>query len=240
MNDNQHLCELSNQEANNTEPPTPTSQTSSMRETLTPSTSTSEEACKSLNNKHKLISIESLREVMLLDGVPIHIDNDNTDCIACRLRNHVQTEAIVTMVCAACSEFPRLCSAQCFRWWHMVHLPAMRNKPRTVIESEQSGTTISESNNQVVVSELQAVDGSSEFKPPEKKLVLQPSTAPVRRRVGKRKRRKGFRLCHVKKKVISVWPVSKSCRPPKKPHANSDDPQWRPNRGFIEKVNINN
>ncbi|CAH8824283.1 unnamed protein product [Trichobilharzia szidati] len=90
INDNQHLCELSNHVVNNTVPTN--SQTSSICETLTPSTSTSEEAWKPLSQKHKLRSIESLCEVMLLDGIPIPFTNENTDCVACKLRNHVQTE----------------------------------------------------------------------------------------------------------------------------------------------------
>ncbi|CAH8824289.1 unnamed protein product [Trichobilharzia szidati] len=132
INDNQHLCELSNHVVNNTVPTN--SQASSICETLTPSTSTSEEAWKPLSQKHKLRSIESLCEVMLLDGIPIPFTNENTDCVACKLRNHVQTETVIRMVCAACPEFPRLCSAQCFRWWHNVHLPALRNKPRAIID----------------------------------------------------------------------------------------------------------
>ncbi|CAH8868295.1 unnamed protein product [Trichobilharzia szidati] len=213
INDNQHLCELSNHVVNNTV--SNNSQTSSICETLTPSTSTSEEAWKPLNQKHKLRSIESLCEVMLLDGIPTPFTNENTDCVACKLRNHVQTETVIRMVCAACPEFPRLCSAQCFRWWHNVHLPALRNKPRTIIESEQTGTTTKKSNNQVMVSEFQVLDQSSELKAPEKS-VPQPCTASVRRLVGKRKRRKRFLYSNAKRKVIPVWPKSKSRRPPKK------------------------
>ncbi|CAH8868311.1 unnamed protein product [Trichobilharzia szidati] len=201
INDNQHLCELSNHVVNNTV--SNNSQTSSICETLTPSTSTSEEAWKPLNQKHKLRSIESLCEVMLLDGIPTPFTNENTDCVACKLRNHVQTETVIRMVCAACPEFPRLCSAQCFRWWHNIHLPALRNKPRTIIESEQTGTTIKKSNNQVMVSEFQVLDQSSELKAPEKS-VPQPCTASVHRLVGKRKRRKRFLYSNAKRKVIPV------------------------------------
>ncbi|CAH8847835.1 unnamed protein product [Trichobilharzia szidati] len=190
INNIHHLCEPSNQVVNNTVPPN--SQISSTCGTLTPSTSTStpEEAWKPISDKHKLISIDFLCQYMLETGATTTgFISDTTECSACKLRNCVHYETEVTMVCAACPRFPRLCSAQCFGWWHNVHLPASGNKPGTTIESNQTDTTIRKSNDQVMVSESQVLDQSSEFRAPEES-VLQPCTTSVRRMVGKRKRRK--------------------------------------------------
>ncbi|CAH8874821.1 unnamed protein product [Trichobilharzia szidati] len=201
-NNNHHLCEPSNQVVNNAVPPN--SQMSSTCGTVTPSTSTStqEEAWKRISNKHKLISIDFLFQYMLETGVTTTttgLVSDTTECIACKLRKCVNYETGVTMVCAACPRFPRLCSAQCFRWWHNVHLPASGNKPGATIESNQTNTTIRKSNDQVMVSESQV---SSEFRAPEES-VLQTCTTPVCRVVRKRRRRKAARYGYGRRKVWS-------------------------------------
>ncbi|VDQ14793.1 unnamed protein product [Trichobilharzia regenti] len=121
-NNSHHLCGPPNQVVNDTVPAN--SPMSSTCGTLTLSTLTSQEAYKPLSDKHKLIAIDDLCSCILDSGVTTGFVSDTTDFSACKLRNQVQYETDVTMVCAACPQFPRLCSAQCFRWWHNFHLLA--------------------------------------------------------------------------------------------------------------------
>nr|CAH8875136.1 unnamed protein product [Trichobilharzia regenti] len=160
------------------------------------SSSTSQQAYESSSDEHELTTIDKLCEC-LRGSVVV---SDSTDCLACKLRKEVYYETNVTTVCAACPGVPRLCSLPCFLWWHIFHIPTSRTQPTTTIRSEQTGTRIRESNDQVMVSESQVTDQSSEFRASEES-VLQPCTASVRRVVGKRRRRKASRYRYVRRKV---------------------------------------
>ncbi|CAH8431768.1 unnamed protein product [Heterobilharzia americana] len=237
---NSHVGALScntkntNEEVRNTEPPN--SQVNNIFDVFV--ANPSKQACTSSTEKHRLVSIESLYEDIFPDGVESSPTNDSSHCRACQLRNQVQSGVTITMVCAACPGFPRICSAQCFRWWHSVYSPKVVSDSRTAESIHATEEESTDQNN----SKFQLSSQCGE------KISVQSLSAASERQANKRKtRRKYHRFNPVvphPHQEASVWPKQlkniipttvrrKRGRPRKTPvYINFKDPEWTPYRKY--------
>lgn len=205
------------------------------------------------NDKHRLVSIESLYHDMLPDTFDNNSTNENMQCNACQLRNQVQNEMTINMVCAACPGLPRICSAQCFRWWHSVHLLTLIDKQSKSIKNDKISTieNLSKSLNSI---EYQQSKRIKEYKSHTRSLPLLSASGNFKSD-GKKRKRKCHRFTHIKRhpphQDNSYWvqqsinnnnnnhvnsPITiqhKTSRSRKsKVYMNIKDPEWTPYRKY--------
>ncbi|CAH8428975.1 unnamed protein product [Schistosoma intercalatum] len=218
-------------------------QTNIISDALT--TNSIKDACGATNDKHRLVSIDSLYHDMLPGAFDNSSTNENVQCHACQLRNQVQNGMTINMVCAACPGFPRICSAQCFRWWHSVHLLTPVNKESKSIEEDKT-STIENLSRSLSPSEFQQSRRTKEYKAHTRSLPLLSASGDLKPD-GRKRKRKSHRFTHVKRhppQGTSFWvkqsnninPITvqpKAGRPRKtQVYMNIKDPEWTPYRKY--------
>ncbi|VDO63428.1 unnamed protein product [Schistosoma margrebowiei] len=218
-------------------------QTNIISDALT--TNSIKDACGATNDKHRLVSIESLYHDMLPGAFDNSSTNENVQCNACQLRNQVQNGMTINMVCAACPGFPRICSAQCFRWWHSVHLLTPVDKESKSIEEDKT-STIENLSRSLSPSEFQQSRRTKEYKAHTRSLPLLSASGDLKPD-GRKKKRKSHRFTHIKRhppQGTSFWvkqsnninPITvqpKAGRSRKtQVYMNIKDPEWTPYRKY--------
>ncbi|CAH8428560.1 unnamed protein product [Schistosoma turkestanicum] len=229
---------------------------------ITTTNSTGDTNGTSNDNKHRLVSIESLYHDMLLlpDNCANSPTNENAYCNACQLRNQVQNGMIINMVCAACPGFPRICSAQCFRWWHSVHLsaPVGNNTPKSIQQPDvtYNNSMIEKFSRSLSPSEFPQSQRIKEYRAHTRSLPLLSATSELIKSNGRKKKRKNYKFTRIKRhphQRTSVWmkqsmsnnnngnntidPINTIQRKPGRPrktqvYINFKDPEWTPYRKY--------
>ncbi|CAH8428646.1 unnamed protein product [Schistosoma rodhaini] len=204
-------------------------------------TNSTKDACGAPNDKHRLVSIESLYHDTLPGTFDNSPTNENVQCNACQLRNQVQNGMTINMVCAACPGFPRICSAQCFRWWHSVHLSAPVDKESKSIEQDKI-YTIENLSRSLCPPDFQQSRRTKEYKAHTRSLPLLSASGELKSD-GRKRKRKNHKFTRIKRHLpqgTSIWvkqsnninPINvqrKAGRPRKKQvYINFKDPEWTP------------
>ncbi|KAH8856052.1 hypothetical protein KSF78_0002250 [Schistosoma japonicum] len=241
--ESQSTCNTKNINKESVNPVSVNNQVNNIFDALT--TNSTRDAFEAPNNKHRLVSIETLYHDVSSDAVNNISTNENVYCKACQLRNQVQVGVTVNMVCAACPGLPRICSAQCFRWWHSVHSPAAANNKSMSVESNMSYMK-EEVTKSLNSSDFQLLNRPRGFKAHTRSLPLLSATSTYKTD-GRKKKRRSHRFTHIKRRLhqkTSIWlsqsndinsvtVQSKPRRRRKSPvYINFKDPEWTPYRKY--------
>ncbi|KAK4473363.1 hypothetical protein MN116_004522 [Schistosoma mekongi] len=238
----QLTCNTENINKESVSPVSANNQVNNIFDVLT--TNSTKNAFGAPSDRHRLVSIETLYHDVSSDAVDNISTSENMCCKACQLRDQVQVGVTINMVCAACPGLPRICSAQCFRWWHSVHSPATADNKSTSVEPNLSYTK--EVTKGLNSPDFQLLKRPRGFKAHTRSLPLL-SAAGTYKPDGRKRKRRSRRFTHVKRRIhqeTSIWlkqsndinPItvqSKPRRRRKSPvYINFKDPEWTPYRKY--------